>query len=106
VEKTYKRLSKLDKNKIKIIQKSKGESEIPVAVASILAKSFFEEEVSRMCRRYGIDFRKINPAEIPKDIIEKYTKLILKTFQSYWKKNKSMFTSPFLVSIYVNISFH
>lgn len=74
VEKTYKRLSKLDKNKIKIIQKSKGESEIPVAVASILAKSFFEEEVSVMCRRYGIDFRKINPAEIPKDIIEKVYK--------------------------------
>jgi len=46
VEKTYRRLSKLDKNKIKIIQKSRGESEIPVAVASILAKSFFEEEVS------------------------------------------------------------
>jgi len=74
VEKTYRRLSKLDKNKIKIIQKSRGESEIPVAVASILAKSFFEEEVSLMCRRYGINFRKINPAEIPKAIIDKVYK--------------------------------
>jgi ribonuclease HIII len=74
VEKTCKRLAKLDKNKIKIIQKSRGESEIPVAVASILAKSFFEQEVSLMCRRYGIDFRKINPAEIPKAIIDKVYK--------------------------------
>lgn len=74
VEKTCKRLAKLDKNKIKIIQKSRGESEIPVAVASILAKSFFEEQVNLMCRRYGIDFRKINPSEIPKTIIDKVYK--------------------------------
>jgi ribonuclease HIII len=74
VEKTCKRLAKLDKNKIKIIQKSRGESEIPVAVASILAKSFFEEQVDVICRRYGIDFRKINPGEIPKVIIDKVYK--------------------------------
>jgi ribonuclease HIII len=74
VEKTCKRLSKLDKNKIKIIQKSRGESEIPVAVASILAKSFFEQEVTLLCTRYGINFRKINPAEIPKAIIDKVYK--------------------------------
>ncbi|HJS65434.1 MAG TPA: ribonuclease HIII [Nitrososphaeraceae archaeon] len=74
VEKTCKRLSKLDKNKIKIIQKSRGESEIPVAVASILAKSFFEQEVTLMCTRYGINFRKINPVEIPKVIIDKVYK--------------------------------
>jgi ribonuclease HIII len=74
VEKTCKRLSKLDKNKIKIIQKSRSESEIPVAVASILAKSFFEQEVTLLCTRYGINFRKINPAEIPKAIIDKVYK--------------------------------
>ena len=74
LKRLVRRLAKLDKNKIKIIQKSRGESEIPVAVASILAKNFFEQEVTLMCKRYGIDFRKINPAEIPKAIIDKVYK--------------------------------
>jgi ribonuclease HIII len=85
VEKTCKRLSKLDKNKIKIIQKSRGESEIPVAVASILAKSFFEQEVTLMCTRYGINFRKINPAEIPKVIIDKVYKTHFKNISKLLK---------------------
>ena len=74
VEKTYKRLSKLDRNKIQIIQKSSGESEIPVAVASILAKNYFEKEVDSICKKYGIDFRKINPNELPLNILEQVYK--------------------------------
>ena len=35
----------IDQSKIKIVQKSKGETETPVAAASIIAKSIFEKEV-------------------------------------------------------------
>jgi ribonuclease HIII len=61
-------LQDLAKKGITIVQKIGGEEVIPVAAASILAKSFFEEEVDKMCQTHGIDFRIAKPAEIPSDI--------------------------------------
>lgn len=78
VEKTFRRLQGIDRKKIKIIQKSKGESEIPVATASILAKKIFNDEVDKMCKTYGMDFRKIDPKEIPHDILKNVAKLHFK----------------------------
>ena len=54
--KIYQRLYGL--NSTKIIQKSKGGSEIPVAVTSILAKYLFEEQIQRLNRKYKIDLKK------------------------------------------------
>lgn len=73
-EKTYKRLLNIDTDKVEIIQKSKGESEIPVAVASILAKNAFNEEVVKMSKLFKIDFRNTDPKDIPKDILKKTAK--------------------------------
>lgn len=74
VEKTYKRLSGVDTNKVKIIQKAKGESEIPVAAASILAKDVFNDEVNKMIKYFGIDIKHVKPEDIPKDILKKISK--------------------------------
>jgi len=54
---------------VTIVQKVGGEEDIPVAAASILAKSLFEEEVDKLCQNHRIDLRIAKPAEVPKDII-------------------------------------
>lgn len=74
VEKTYNRLLQVDRSKVNIIQKSQGESEIPVAAASIFAKDIFNEEVKKMIKTYGIDFKHVQPQDIPKHILENIAK--------------------------------
>ena len=85
VEKTFRRLYGgvyiLDKEKVEIIQKSKGESEIPVAASSIIAKDIFEKEVDAMGNAFGMNFRKMNPQDLPKSILEKVAKLHFKNIQ-------------------------
>lgn len=83
--KTYKRLLNIDTNKVEIIQKTKGESEIPVAVASILAKNAFNEEVSKMSKLYNIDFKHTDPKDIPKDILRKTAKSHFKNISEILK---------------------
>ena len=78
VEKTYYRLQNIDRKKVTLIQKSKGESETPVAVASVLAKNLFNEKVKNLCKHYGMDFSKIDPKDISKDILKKIAKLHFK----------------------------
>lgn len=82
VEKTYRRLQGIDRKKVTIIQKSKGETEIPVAVASILAKEIFEKEVDNMSKAFGIDFRNIDPKELPRDILERVAKTHFKNISN------------------------
>ncbi len=84
-EKTYRRLLNVDKDKVTIIQKTKGESEIPVAAASILAKNIFNDEVDKMSRGYGLDFRHIDPKEIPKDILRNVSKIHFKNIAEILK---------------------
>ena len=55
-EKTEFRLEKVDRTNVEIIQKSKGESEIPVAAASIIAKYTFEKEVDKLNIKYKYRF--------------------------------------------------
>jgi ribonuclease HIII len=77
-EKTEFRLETVDRTNVEIIQKSKGESEIPVAAASIIAKYTFEMEVNKLNEKYGIDLRKSQPKDIDKSILPYVGKLHFK----------------------------
>jgi len=72
------RLGKVKQFNVDIIQKKGGESEIPVAAASIIAKLIFEENVDELNKKYAIDLRNIFPAEIPIDILSKVAKMHFK----------------------------
>jgi ribonuclease HIII len=54
---------------IEVIQKSKGESEIPVAAASIIAKKIFEERVDKLNKKFGINLREAKPEDIDPKIL-------------------------------------
>ncbi len=60
---------RIDQSKIEVIQKSKGESEIPVAAASVIAKSIFEKEVAMLSNKFHIDLKTISPENVPKDAL-------------------------------------
>ena len=63
------RLGKVKKFGVEVIQKSKGESEIPVAAASVLAKLLFEDEVNFLNKKYAINLRTHEPRSIPREIL-------------------------------------
>ena len=81
-EKTEFRLENVDRTNTEIIQKSKGESEIPVAAASIIAKYTFETEVDKLNEKYKTDLRKLQPSEIDKAILPNVAKLHFKNVTS------------------------
>lgn len=81
VEKTYRRLYTLDESKVEIIQKSRGEREIPVALASILAKVRFENSVDLLDKKYGLNLRTSQPQDVPHDILPYVAKLHFKNVQ-------------------------
>lgn len=81
-EKTEFRLETVDRTNVEIIQKSKGESEIPVAAASIIAKYTFETEVDKLNEKYKVDLRKIQPSDIDKSILPNVAKLHFKNVNS------------------------
>lgn len=80
-QKTDYRLRNLKSNNINIIQKSKGESEIPVALASIIAKYYFEKEVMELNNNYDLNLKIEKPdnlLRLPKDIIYNIAKIHFK----------------------------
>ena len=77
-EKTEHRLENVVKTNLKIIQKSGGESEIPVAAASIVAKYLFESEVDRLNRKYQIDLRNVKPDDVSDDVLPNVAKVHFK----------------------------
>jgi len=77
-EKTEYRLSSVDRSNLEIIQKSKGESEIPVAVASIIAKHTFEKEVDKLNHKYDVDLRKCKPEDLDPSILPYVAKVHFK----------------------------
>jgi len=85
-EKTEFRLETVDRTNVEIIQKSKGESEIPVAAASIVAKYTFETEVDKLNERFRIDLRKLQPSEVDTSVLPSVAKLHFKNVNSV-KKN-------------------
>ena len=78
IEKTYRRLYTIENSKVKIIQKSKGETEIPVAVASILAKVRFEKLVDSLNQKFSIDLRNSQPEDVDVRILPYVGKLHFK----------------------------
>jgi ribonuclease HIII len=77
-DKLDKRLEKIKAPNIKILQKTKGESEIPVAIAAILAKQFFENEVVRLNEEYDLNLKKEDPKDISKETLYKVAKVHFK----------------------------
>lgn len=84
IKKTDLRLGRvsIDTNRVDIIQKSRGESEIPVAVASVLAKYVFEQEVDTLNKEHNIDLRKCKPGDIHPSILPLVAKLHFKNVKS------------------------
>jgi len=78
LKKTEFRLGDLDKKGLEIIQKPRAESEIPVAVASILAKREFESRVDDLNKKFDIDLRKSKPDKIPAETLPLVAKLHFK----------------------------
>ena len=77
-EKTEYRLENVDKTNLKVIQKTGGKSEIPVATASIIAKYLFEINVDKLNEMYDIDLRKSKPEDINPNILPFVAKLHFK----------------------------
>lgn len=82
-QKTEYRLSSVDRTNLEIIQKTKGESEISVALASIIAKYIFENEVDKLNKKYKIDLRKIKPADIDPKTLPLVAKLHFKNVKKH-----------------------
>lgn len=76
--KTENRLGKFDENQVKVIQKTGGESETPVAAASIIAKYLFEREVTRLNQKYGLNLKNMAPGDINLEILGDVAKLHFK----------------------------
>lgn len=72
------RLRKIDNSNVVVTQMSKGESEIPVATASIIAKYIFEKKVDKLNSKYGVDLRNSKPENIAPEILPKVAKLHFK----------------------------
>jgi ribonuclease HIII len=70
-EKTDLRLTsaKIKQSNIEVIQSSTGDTEIPVSVASIAAKNQFEELVTDLEKKFGVNLRKGNPKSIDKKVL-------------------------------------
>lgn len=70
VEKTDLRLRRANvqtQSNVEVIQSSKGDTELPVSAASILAKHFFEERVDQLNEKFGVDLRNNSPENIGKE---------------------------------------
>ncbi len=77
-KKTENRLGILDENRIKVIQKTKAETETPVAAASIIAKYLFEKEVNGLNEKYELNLKNTSPEEINPEIIQDVAKIHFK----------------------------
>lgn len=83
-EKTEYRLErKVDKTNLEVIQKTGGESEIPVAAASIIAKYLFESEVDKLNEKYHINLRESTPEDISSDILPNVSKIHFKNVKKF-----------------------
>jgi ribonuclease HIII len=59
---------------LEIIQTASGDTEIPISVASILAKEEFENRVGDLERKYGIQLRGAKPETVSKEILANVAK--------------------------------
>lgn len=73
--------AKIKDEDIEIIQSSKGDSEIPVSVASIIGKHLFERHVDKLSKKFGVDLRTRKPSELDPKILRYVAKLHFKNIQ-------------------------
>ena len=79
------RAAQVKQPNIEIIQSSKGETEIPVSVASIMAKRMFEERVSELGRQYNVVLRNSQPESIHPKILPFVSKTHFKNISKLLK---------------------
>jgi len=77
VKKTDLRLesAKVKSENVEIIQSSKGDTELPVSVASVIAKSLFEKKVDDLNKIVGVDLRSAKPKDIDPEVLPTVAKL-------------------------------
>ncbi len=75
------RKRQVDQSKINVIQMEKGECEIPVAAASIIAKRIFEDEARKLSEKYKIDFKTVSPEAVPSEILPMVAKTNFKNIK-------------------------
>jgi ribonuclease HIII len=87
-KKTDYRLKSVDQTGLKIIQMTGGESEIPVATASIIAKYLFEKTVDELNDLYNVNFRDVKPENVKSELLSETSKINFKNVQKLLiKKN-------------------
>jgi len=67
--------AKIKERNFEIIQSSKGDTQIPISVASILAKHLFEDRVDILNEKFKIDLRNSKPDDLEPDILRQVAKL-------------------------------
>jgi ribonuclease HIII len=83
------RLKNLDHDKIEVIQKIAGESEIPVAAASIVAKKIFEDYLKKFESEFNItNIKNIDPKSLDAKIIPRIAKIHFKNISNILEKSK------------------
>lgn len=90
-KKTEYRLGRINQNKVRIVQKTKAESETPVAAASILAKYLFEKEIKQLNEKYDLNLKNSNPADISSEILHQVAKLHFKNINKVLSNTKKDF---------------
>ncbi len=80
-KKTDYRLKSIDQTRLKIIQMTGGESEIPVATASIIAKYLFEKQVDELNKIYHVNLRDGKPENIKQEHLIETVKIHFKPVQ-------------------------
>ncbi len=87
-KKTDYRLKSVDQTGLKIIQMTGGESEIPVATASIIAKYLFEKTVDELNDLYNVNLRDVKPENVKSELLSETAKIHFKNVQKLLiKKN-------------------
>ncbi len=84
-EKTEFRLKSIDQSRLKIIQKTGGESEIPVAAASIIAKYLFEKAVDELNLMYNVNLRDSKPENIKPELLSETAKTHFRNVNKFLK---------------------
>ncbi len=81
------RVRQVDQSKIHVIQMEKGEREIPVAAASIIAKHIFEDEVKKLSEKYKIDLKSVNPENVTKKLLPSVAKTNFRNIKKLLTEN-------------------
>ncbi len=91
VKKTDLRLesAKVKSENVEIIQSSKGDTELPVSVASIIAKYLFEKRVDELSKNIGVDLRHSKPAAIDPETLPRVAKLHFSNVRAVFDSTKT-----------------